>query len=635
MLNILTPRIRKIYLSTVPFAKAEWSPLQVNHIYGENGTGKTTLANLLSGGEDVTWEDGFSSSDVQILCYDRQYVERFFRMEDRIPGIFSTQGIDRDALERIRDLRGQVEEKKLAVSGCENELRNLEDSQAAAFDLLKKSCWKGAAGFRKEYSAALRGGLSNSEKFTKKLLGILEAGRRSSGGSAAREELQSVYASAFMKEAPVYSHLVYPSAANAYRTLPGAELLPKPIMSSTEDSYTSFIHSLHASDWVHTGKETYLEKADGTCPFCGQPLPSSFADSLHKLFDDAFRAQMSALRSYEYAFKAEMNRIYPAFSSWRKHPFPEIAADGRIAALLEELKQRITEAVNRIHDKILRPTICVEAPDLEAILGKLQAQADRFNRLIDQHNRIAQDQKSEQGLCRQMAWQILAQEFEPSLRSYMDIVRKNDEKRAQICQRQEKLVSEKAALEDMIRQQESRTQNSREAVDAINRILSAARYQGFSLRERPGTEGIYEIVRPDGSLANSLSDGEYDMLTFLYFFQQAIRKGGWDESPQGAALPRVLILDDPTSGMDGRGRKIVASLVTQLADQCLSGAPASPEGPVISQIFQFTHDLAYFRSCMDMRKDNEATGEAWIQLRKREGVTTLEIRGEDEAGGKR
>ena len=38
---------------------------------------------------------------------------------------------------------------------------------------------------------------------------------------------------------------------------------------------------------------------------------------------------------------------------------------------------------------------------------------------------------------------------------------------------------------------------------------------GFSLRERPGTEGIYEIVRPDGSLANSLSDGEYDMLTFL------------------------------------------------------------------------------------------------------------------------
>ena len=66
---------------------------------------------------------------------------------------------------------------------------------------------------------------------------------------------------------------------------------------------------------------------------------------------------MSALRSYEYAFKAEMNRIYPAFSSWRKHPFPEIAADGRIAALLEELKQRITEAVNRIHDKILRPTI--------------------------------------------------------------------------------------------------------------------------------------------------------------------------------------------------------------------------------------------------------------------------------------
>ena len=627
MQNILTPRIRKISLSTVPFAKADWSPLQVNHIYGENGTGKTTLAGLLPSGEGVTWEDGFSSSDVRILCYNRQYVERFFRMEDRIPGIFSTQGIDREAHERIRVLKGQIDEKMLAVSGCENKLRDLEDSQAAALDVLKKSCWRGAAGFRKEYAAALRGGLSNSEKFTKRLLKTLEAGGRS-GGSASREELRSVYASAFMKEAPAYSHLLFPSAANAYRKLPGAELLSKPIMSSDEDSYTSLIHSLHASDWVHTGKETYLEKADGSCPFCGRPLPPSFTDSLHKLFDDAFEAQMSALHSYEYAFKAEMNRIYPAFSSWLRHPFPEIAADGSIAALLEEFKQHIAGAVNSIHEKILRPTLCVEAPDLDVILGKLQVQADRFNRLIDRHNRIIQEQKSEQERCRQMAWQILAEEFEPSLRSFNDIVRKNDEKRVQIRQREEKLVSEKAVLEDMIRQQESRTQNSREAVDVVNRILSAARYQGFSLRERPGTEGIYEIIRPDGTLANSLSDGEYNMLTFLYFFQQVIRKGGWDETPQGAALPRILILDDPTSGLDVRGRKIVASLVMQLADQCLSGVSASTDGPVIAQIFQLTHDLEYFRSCMDMRKDKDAAGEAWIQLRKREGVTTLEIRGE-------
>ena len=188
------------------------------------------------------------------------------------------------------------------------------------------------------------------------------------------------------------------------------------------------------------------------------------------------------------------------------------------------------------------------------------------------------------------------------------------------------MLSEKQRLEDMIRQQESRTQNSREAVDAVNRILAAARYQGFSLRERPGTEGIYEIVRPDGTLANSLSDGEYNMLTFLYFFQQAIRKGGWDESPQGTALPRILILDDPTSGLDQRGKKIVASLIAQLSDQCRRGVPASPDGPVIAQIFQFTHDLAYFRSFMEIRK--EARGDAWIQLRKQDGVTRLEIKGD-------
>ena len=123
------------------------------------------------------------------------------------------------------------------------------------------------------------------------------------------EGLSHIYASAFAKDAPVYSRLMFPAAAYAYKALPGAELLSKPVMSSTEDYYASFVQSLHAADWVHIGREEYLEKTDGICPFCGQPLPTSFEESLHRLFDDAFEAQMSALRSYEYAFKTEMNRI--------------------------------------------------------------------------------------------------------------------------------------------------------------------------------------------------------------------------------------------------------------------------------------------------------------------------------------
>ena len=170
-------------------ARADENGRAVFDVYYETGAARFhtyTVRQLDPEKEGVTWEDGFSSSDVRILCYNRQYVERFFRMEDRIPGIFSTQGIDREAHERIRVLKGQIDEKMLAVSGCENKLRDLEDSQAAALDVLKKSCWRGAAGFRKEYAAALRGGLSNSEKFTKRLLKTLEAGGRSGGSRSGR-----------------------------------------------------------------------------------------------------------------------------------------------------------------------------------------------------------------------------------------------------------------------------------------------------------------------------------------------------------------------------------------------------------------------------------------------------------------
>ena len=636
MSGLFLPKITRIDQDRVPFRNLEWTPAAVNFVYGENGTGKTTLAEAISQNHGLVWEDGFSASDVQILHYDQRYVERFFNMEDRIPGIFSTRGIEKEAREQIRSLKAALEANAARNRDYDQYLLDLAASDVLAFDSLKKTCWKNTAAFRKEYSAALRGGLSNSEKFASKLLSF----RETSGGDAPAclQELKALYPSAFSKETLSYEKLVIPEGLLSCLKLPGEELLEKPIVGSDETDFSGYIHSLHAADWVWEGKETYLAASEGSCPFCSQKLPENFTALLESLFDAGYNAQITALRSYDAAFKAEVKRIYPQLAQWLNHPFPEIGA-GRIPALLADFRQRVTLFTKQIGEKLRHPGLIMALPDFTDLLADLQAEAERINQLIDQHNEVVREQKIFQDRCRDLAWRYLLSEQSGAIRIWQETNRVNAGRRETVQKMKTELQNHSQQLLSQIRELESHTENCREAIEEINRILAASRYQGFSLRERPGVEGIYEIVYSDGSLATSLSDGEYRMLTFLYFCQQAVKKGGWDEDvnsrtpgSQKMLLPRILVLDDPTNGMDRRGKQVVRTMTAQLARMCLQNKSAVSGGADLVQLFLFTHDMEYYRDLMENLRipdlpDPASQQVTWAQLRRQGGVSALTVRG--------
>ena len=129
------------------------------------------------------------------------------------------------------------------------------------------------------------------------------------------------------------------------------------------------------------------------------------------------------------------------------------------------------------------------------------------------------------------------------------------------------------------------------------------------------------------------------MLTFLYFCQQAVKKGGWDEDvnsrtpgSQKMLLPRILVLDDPTNGMDRRGKQVVRTMTAQLARMCLQNKSAVSGGADLVQLFLFTHDMEYYRDLMENLRipdlsDPASQQVAWVQLRRQNGVSALTVRG--------
>lgn len=77
-------------------------------------------------------------------------------------------------------------------------------------------------------------------------------------------------------------------------------------------------------------------------------------------------------------------------------------------------------------------------------------------------------------------------------------------------------------------------------------MLRDSGMQGFSLQPKLGVEHVYEVRRPDGSIADNLSEGEKNFIAFLYFYHLVY---GTD-SADGETKDKIVVIDDPVSSMD-------------------------------------------------------------------------------------
>lgn len=130
------------------------------------------------------------------------------------------------------------------------------------------------------------------------------------------------------------------------------------------------------------------------------------------------------------------------------------------------------------------------------------------------------------------------------------------------------------------------------AKDSINQMLRDTGMQGFSLEPKAGVEHVYEVRRPDGAIADNLSEGEKNFIAFLYFYHLV----HGSESADGETRDKIVVIDDPVSSMDSGSLFIVSTLVRQMIEICRNNADnrnKSADGNFIKQIFILTHN-AYF-----------------------------------------
>ncbi len=270
---------------------------------------------------------------------------------------------------------------------------------------------------------------------------------------------------------------------------------------------------------------------------------------------------------------------------------------------LAAIKGVISANLQKITEKMSEPTLVVELEAIAPMLQELSAIIAGFNNLIQENNAVISQKPKKQAECRTAVWEHIAY----TLSDVVDRYRASNEALAAEATAANNVIGEQAyivsKLDAEIAELNKDYVNTKATIDSVNLLLRDSGFQGFSIREKEHTPHVYEVVRPNGRIAENLSEGERNFIAFLYFYHQV--KGS--ESADGIQRDRVVVIDDPVSSMDSSALFIVSALVREMVEVCennaVGGNPVAKSNH-IKQIFILTHNAYFHREITYNRVKN-------------------------------
>ena len=373
--------------------------------------------------------------------------------------------------------------------------------------------------------------------------------------------------------------------------LDGREILSKPIVNSADTELAGFLRDIGATEWMRQGHDAYSHNANGRCPYCGGDLPADFEQTFIASFDNRYQENLRLLDEFLARYKKSANELFVPLQTTPVELYPQIDLKP-YADKLAVLKAAIQANIETIKSKAENPASAVALTDIQPILEDLAEIINGFNSLIDANNAIVAAGPTKRTECTDAVFSLLAFMLKDVIATY----RKSDgDMQAELDALDAEIKAHNATLDEIKTQLKTlrgKTVETDTAKDSINLMLRDSGMRGFSLEPKAGVDNVYEVRRPDGTIADNLSEGEKNFIAFLYFYHLV----HGSDSADGETREKIVVIDDPVSSMDSGSLFIVSTLVRQMIEICRNNADnrnRTAEGNFIKQIFILTHN-AYF-----------------------------------------
>ena len=557
-------------------------PTLTNFFYGRNGSGKTTLARVIQSGQGLTWSD----KELPIYLYDSEFIQRNVTSYDGMQGVFSLSEENAGIQEQLAH---KTEEKMVLEQFLDQAARDVEKAQADIEDEKtqhQKTLWRMTADLRQKFPAVIPAETARSIRAFAERLAACDP------RASSVEELEPCYQDAFGKERPAFDlYLDLPS-----RLTPAVDLMDIPIVSASDSAFTAFWKLLENLDWVRKGHSLYQHSAGDKCPYCQQSLPEDFSKQLAACYDEKYRADYTQLEDQAAAYREYASLLRDTVNQNRQNSFPG-SQSAKYRHLADLLLEKLNAMDRLIDQKLSSPSEELHPVDIDPLLKEMREITDGINQRIIAIMNARADVPGEQARCADRIWRHMASVCGAEFQRHQDAANKQEHVLSQLQEKEYKIQDAIQALEDDIEALHRSANNTTEAMEAINQMLSSNGFIGFHLREKPDSLYHYELVRntPDGTvIASGLSEGERHLIAFLYFYHQVMGSPRQD----GKVEDKVVIIDDPVSSMDSSTLNTVAALTREIVAVCLDNnvRDKHPSAGHIKQLFCLTHNPVFFRA---------------------------------------
>lgn len=585
----------------------------INYFYGSNGSGKSTIARFLANPASLTYknctllEEKIEKTNIHV--YNKDYVKKNFHQ--KIPSIFLLGEDFIQQKNQIERIRGEILNQEGMKDQKNKTITQFKDELFLRRSVCLESFWeKSLKKLESDFKLSFTGHLNSKERFFTKIMTVTDTIEEIS-----RDDLKLNYDTAYSEQTHEISE-VNRIAFDKADFKDFIEYIKEPIVSSSNSNISLFFSTIGNLDWVGNGLH-FIKDDSHICPFCTSTISPDILKQIKDTFDKTYQQSISKIKILSIKMDVFYSQILSLHSRIEtSHSFYEADAI-ELKSNLSTLLKTLEKNKGLVERKIQNPSESLCIDDISNNVDNLNDKIININQKIHTYNQTIKTKKSAQMRVNEKVWMLARKMIVDDIKNYEKF--KNGREAAilaiskQIVTCDQKIV----ALNSQIETIEKEALRSDETLKKINELLKALCFQGFSL-DHGDEKGTYKIVRPCGSEAkDTLSEGEYNFLTFLYFYHNL---DGSLESKIDISQ-KIIVIDDPISSLDSNILFIVSKLIKNIILKC-----KNPESSGFKQVIILTHNIYFYKEVcfFGNRESHKKDMERFFVIRKNNNQSSVD-----------
>lgn len=588
---------------------------KVNFIYGSNGSGKTTISNVLCDTIpekcEVVWKN---ATPIRIITYNKLFREAHFN-KGKVPGVFTLGNATQEQLDTIEQLNTQLSKLKDEGVQKKNTIETQEREEKDLVTSFQETCWTGIYKKYEDIFNPAFDGCKSKERFKNKIISEYQSNKSQ---LKSIEELKSSAKTIFgdtpktMEEIPLIDYTLLTA-------IEGNTIWDKKVIGKSDVQIARLVQRLNINDWVNQGRK-YIEGNSEICPFCQkETIDKDFRTQLEEYFDETFVTDTNLIRELNEKYVSAFENIVSVLQNIEKTESENKETKLNIqlfGAYLKTLNQQYLSNKELLNNKLKEPSRSIELISTKEQFGLSLYLIETANLEIKKHNKIVENFIAEKSNLITEVWKFLIEENKVAIDNFSKKINGLQKGIESLKKQKEELGIQYRQKSVEIVAANKNVTSIQPSIDAINATLSSYGFENFKIVASNVEANYYQIEREDGTIAEkTLSEGEVTFITFLYFLQLA--KGGLSE--ESISEERILVVDDPISSLDSNVLFVVSSLIKEIIK-----ATKRNQGN-IKQVIILTHNVYFHKEVTYVdRKDNNRDDISYWILRKSKNKSAIQ-----------